>query len=56
MIIKMLKKVQFIWDEESKIITIAEKQWLTKTEMFSLARFILRIAQKGKPRNVKKTL
>lgn len=48
-IIKELKNAKFIWDEKNKILRIEEAHrgvaTLTKIEMFSLARFIIRVSQ-----------
>jgi hypothetical protein len=63
---KELKNVSFCWIPESKELAIFEKRFndktgvgtsrqlgLTRTEMFSLMRFIIRIAQKGQRRKRK---
>lgn len=61
MIQKKLKNCSFVYHEESKIITISDNHTgevkvagLTRIEMFSLMRFIIRIAQKSQKRRVKK--
>lgn len=51
-----LKFIKFMWDDEARTLAVKRAndtlQWvvLRRSEMFSLARFILRIAQKGKRR------
>ena len=50
---RILKHVRFTYDDPTKWLTIHRDSLglgVTRTEMFSLARFILRIAQKGKRR------
>ncbi len=62
MIAKELKNSTFIYDEDKKEILITDKNAphtrstvvLSRIGMFSLARFILRIAQKGPPKKKKK--
>ena len=49
MIYKKLKTIEFFFDEESKELTLINKEVimdLDKVRMFSLARFILRCSQK----------
>jgi hypothetical protein len=46
MIRKELKYVYFIYEPEKRELYISNHN-LRRTEMFSLARFIIRIAQKG---------
>ena len=48
-----LKHILFSWDDQIKLLLIKKSEtavFLSRPEMFSLARFILRIAQKGKRR------
>ena len=52
---KKLKRRTFLWTSEDKKLTLFADEGiggyvLSRVEMFSLVRFILRIAQKGKPR------
>lgn len=62
-----LKRVNFIWDTEERALKISEffvdpmvqggareMVKLTRIEMFSLARFIIRVVQKPVKRKVKK--
>ena len=55
-----LKFIKFMWDDEERTLAIKRAndtlQWvvLRRSEIFSLARFILRIAQKGKRRKHEK--
>jgi hypothetical protein len=57
MIIKELKHAIFEYDNDDKKLVIAEREGddiaLNGTEMFSLMRFIIRIAQKGQRRKRK---
>ena len=58
MIVKTLKHVIFSWDEEARTLMITSVPldigWtqhpLSKGETFSLARFLVRVFQKGKKR------
>ena len=58
MITKELKNVIFTWDEEQRTLMITRKPlgvgWeqypLSRAETFSLARFLIRVFQKGKRR------
>jgi len=59
---KDLKNFFFIWDSENKVLEISSRTLegfetrdsvrIPKSTMFSLARFVLRIAQKGSRRAV----
>ena len=61
MIVKELKKSTFIYDEIRKRMLITDRNapntrstvTLSRIGMFSLARFIIRVAQKGTPRKKK---
>ena len=60
MIIKELKNVIFSYDEDKKTLLITKRPlgigWeqypLSRSETFSLARFLIRVFQKGKKRKV----
>lgn len=56
MIEKILKNCQFVYNEEEKKLGIFDGEEIVKlsrTQMFSLMRFIIRIAQKGQRRKRK---
>ena len=58
MIQKKLKNIKYSWDENEKMLLIHHnnsKQYygISKIEMFSLARFIIRISQRGGKRKRK---
>ena len=46
---KQLKRQSFEYDFDHRMLAL-KSGILTKTEMFSLMRFIIRVAQKGKTR------
>ena len=58
MIVKTLKHVIFTWNEEDKTLLITpvplgigwQQHALSRSETFSLSRFMIRIFQKGKKR------
>lgn len=53
---RQLKHVRFEYDFDSKTLSIVgpyEAFDVSRIEMFSLARFILRVSQKGVRKNVK---
>jgi len=48
---KKLKHAIFSWDRDNRVLEVGDEKAavrLNKGEMFSLARFILRVAQMGK--------
>jgi len=49
---KQLQNATFVYDFDKKWLMISPNAFFTRSQMFSLMRFCIRIAQKGKPRNM----